>query len=62
MKVRNLTLVNGELYSTAEIDSPGIVLPEEMDAMVAVTVGKTTIYINAAMIISFEAEPAIRAV
>ncbi|RRJ62447.1 hypothetical protein EHV15_05390 [Paenibacillus oralis] len=63
MKVRNLTLINGEIYNLAEIDSPGIALPEEMDAMVAVKTGNTTTYINAAMIMSFEAvvEPQIRA-
>ncbi|MNW45649.1 hypothetical protein D3C74_229200 [compost metagenome] len=60
MKVKNLTLVNGDIYDSAEMHSPKRVLPEEMDAMVVLSFGKTSVYINSAMIVSFELESELK--
>ncbi|MNW68673.1 hypothetical protein D3C74_474940 [compost metagenome] len=62
MKVKNLALVNGDIYDSAEMKSSKMVLPKEMDSMVVLSFGKTNVYINSAMIVSFELEPELKTV
>ncbi|AVG11425.1 hypothetical protein [Paenibacillus larvae] len=58
MKARSIVLVTGDEYTDVEIKPvrEGI-LPKEMDAMIALSLGKKTVYINAAMVVSLQLEP-----
>lgn len=51
-------LITGDEYTDVEIKpvQDGI-LPKEMDAMIALSLGKKTVYINAAMVVSLELVP-----
>ncbi|AHD04885.1 hypothetical protein ERIC2_c10510 [Paenibacillus larvae subsp. larvae DSM 25430] len=51
-------MVTGDEYTDVEIKPvrEGI-LPKEMDAMIALSLGKKTVYINAAMVVSLQLEP-----
>ncbi|QHZ52191.1 hypothetical protein [Paenibacillus larvae] len=58
MKARRIVLITGDEYTDVEIKpvQEGF-LPKEMDAMIALSLGKKTVYINAAMVVSLELEP-----
>ncbi|AQR77467.1 hypothetical protein ABNB59_06370 [Paenibacillus larvae] len=58
MKAKSIVLITGDEYTDVEIRpvQEGI-LPKEMDAMIALSLGKKTVYINAAMVVSLQLEP-----
>lgn len=63
MKAKKVVLVSGEVYEEVNVQSvKERELPEEMDAMIEVTSGNQTIYINAAMIVSLELDTRLRSV
>ncbi|MCY9511449.1 hypothetical protein M5W68_19290 [Paenibacillus larvae] len=62
MKARRIVLITGDEYTDVEIKpvQEGF-LPKEMDAMITVSLGKKTVYINAAMVVSLELAPRLTA-
>ncbi|QHZ50668.1 hypothetical protein [Paenibacillus larvae] len=58
MKARRIVLITGDEYTDVEIKpvQDGN-LPKEMDSMIALSLGKKTVYINAAMVVSLQLEP-----
>ncbi|ARF69664.1 hypothetical protein B7C51_20270 [Paenibacillus larvae subsp. pulvifaciens] len=58
MKARRIVLITGDEYTDVEIKpvQEGI-LPKEMDSIIALSLGKKTVYINSAMIVSLQLEP-----
>ncbi|MEV2911085.1 hypothetical protein ABNF65_21365 [Paenibacillus larvae] len=58
MKAKSIVLITGDEYTDVEIKpvQDGF-LPKEMDSMIALSLGKKTVYINAAMVVSLELEP-----
>lgn len=63
MKAKSIILATGDEYRDAEISSiEEGVLPKEFDSMVLFSIGKTKIYVNAAMIVSIEPDTQLKAV